>query len=227
METSTSTTVENSTSPSFESDSTAPQSQSMVKALIILLVAVLLAFGGFTLYSMQSQKTAVAPTIAPEMYSPGNMGTELSESQIVPDSSSTEGWKMYINSSSRFALQHPGTSVPIEKYLTIKSGEELFIITDKLNFNATKLTSCSTSQESVCLIPGNDWYQTQDIQPTQLGGRAAQSFFVSVSDINGGTQVLHVVQTTESPRIEIAYAVDGTGLEEQFQKILSTVEFSE
>jgi hypothetical protein len=81
---------------------------------------------------------------------------------------------------------------------------------------------CSQKMEKFCLIPGSNWNQTQNIQPITLGGKPAISFFITENKYN---TVLHVVQTTSEPRLEIATPVDGVDLEQAFQETLKSLEF--
>lgn len=55
----------------------------------------------------------------------------------------------------------------------------------------------------------------------------AVSFFLVIPNKDGGSDVLHVVQTIAEPSVEIALSIAGMGGEETFQKILSTFKFTE
>lgn len=94
-----------------------------------------------------------------------------------------------------------------------------------INYDRSKLTVCpnevSSSLPSNCTI-SKKWGQKEEFQSILLGGKAAISFFVFEPKTN---TVIHVIQTTQAPIGEIAMRVDGAGLEEQFQQIISTLEF--
>ena len=89
------------------------------------------------------------------------------------------------------------------------------------NFDTNKLSVCKTFEEQVCIIPGKDWGQKQDLEKTTVDGIEAISFFVNHKK---SSSVIHVIHTN-NPFVEIATAVDGAGLEGEFQKFLKGINF--
>jgi hypothetical protein len=136
-------------------------------------------------------------------------------------------WKIYSNSSFNISLKYDPYFNPVTTFHPLQSGEPIFIVTDKFNFDRTHISICKTYKESVCIIPGKNWHQDNDIQLTKLAGKNAVSFFIGALNKSGMSQnVLHVIQTTDKPLIEIALTVDGQGGEEIFQQILATLKFN-
>lgn len=136
-------------------------------------------------------------------------------------------WKIYTNETLGFTLKYPSYD-PIETFTPRKSGEPIFIISSKFNFDRNTISLCKTYQEKLCLIPGENNHQKNDIQPFTLNGKNFVSFFIVVQQQNPKyTNVIHVIQSTQGQPIEIAMTVDGMGGEETFQQILSTFKFTD
>lgn len=139
----------------------------------------------------------------------------------------TTGWKTY-KSRLGVTLKYDPFYNPIQKFELPNVGEPTFIVSSNFNFIKENIPPCKTYKEKLCLIPGKNWQQQNDLQEIVLDGKPAYSFFIqSATTREGGSTVLHVIQTKDTPKIEIALSVDGMGGEETFQQILSTFKFLE
>ncbi|OGG12018.1 hypothetical protein A2Z00_03215 [Candidatus Gottesmanbacteria bacterium RBG_13_45_10] len=201
---------------------TSPQKSRLTWLLIVVLVIVafLLGIGVQKFYPVSNIHLPKLP-FAKSTPKPTPTSTPT------PTPNPMANWKTYSNQKLGIELKYPDSENPIEKFTPVKSGQSIFIVTGTLNFNSNKIALCKTNKETLCLIPGKNWSQEKDILPTTLSGKKAISFFISTKNADSGSNVMHVIQTTEKPAIEIAFTVDGQGGEETFQQILSTVKFSD
>lgn len=184
--------------------------------IIILTLIVLIAGGAYYFGTLKNKNTSTTVT-----------SVQPSSSPIInPSADPTTNWKTYTNRTLGITLKYPNFYIPIGIYTPLKSGEPIFIVTGLLNFDSNKIALCKTYTENLCLIPGKNWFQEKDIQPTTLADKKAISFFVSTKNANSGSAVIHVIQTTEKPLVELALTVDGQGGEETFQQITSTFQFT-
>lgn len=112
----------------------------------------------------------------------------------------------------------------LEIYRTRPIGS-LRVSRDK-SFDPYQLPLCEPFSQITCLNPGENWGRSDDIETLMLDGVPAISFFI-VTGSNTTNDVIHVVQTTESPIIEIATSVAGVSGEKEFQRVVNTFEFLE
>ncbi|HSW90126.1 MAG TPA: hypothetical protein VLH19_04615 [Patescibacteria group bacterium] len=199
--------------PEITAQTSKPNTLSLA---LILLVLILLGVSGFLAYqNMQLQKQlAMVP-----------VETQATAASPTPTTDPTANWKTYTNSALGISFKYPNIGTITNTYSQPKSGQPTFIVSNKPYFDPTKLPSCESGTKQTCLIAGKNWNQTSDVETITLADKNESSFFVAVTNSDGGTSVLHVVQT-KNPMIEIVFSVDGAGLEETFQQILSTFKFT-
>jgi hypothetical protein len=190
-------------------------SHGITIAALAIFILLSLAAVAFLYYQNQQLKTMIAGCQSSPTPSP--IATTTADPTV--------GWKIYTNQAFGFTLKYPDFYSPADKFVPVKGGKPVFIITAVPNFVPKSIALCKTYQENICLIPGKNWNQLKDVQPVSLAGKNAVSFFITTKTTDGGNNVIHVVQTSEKPFVEIALTVDGMGGEETFQQILSTFQF--
>jgi len=142
-----------------------------------------------------------------------------------PIPGSTANWKTYKNEKLGFKFKYPESYHVMEEtengvsfgndvhtYLTISINQ----IKDYKSYPL-----CKDADIYPCLDSGEGWKQKGDIVETTLGGVSAKSFYISEGPGDGN---YHIVQTTDSPKIEAIMYVSGGGLDGDFEQMLSTLE---
>jgi hypothetical protein len=140
-----------------------------------------------------------------------------------PTPDPTANWKTYKNEELGFKFKYPesyhvreetqnGVSFgnDVNTYLTISINQ----IKDYKSYPL-----CKGAAIYPCLDSGEGWKQKQDVVGTTLGGVSAKSFYVAQGPGDGN---FHIVQTTDSPKIEAIMYVSGGGLDGDFEQMLST-----
>ena len=187
--------------------------------LILIIIGILLASAVFA-FAYQSinqpKNVETLPTPVP-----------LESPSPTPDE--TAGWETYRNGEISITLKYPISNTPVEKFVPLKGGEPTFIVASNFNFDINDIPLCDTNtyEDTPCLNPGKNHGQNENIQSITLDGENAVSFYIIVDNLDGGTDVLHVVQTVGSPRVEMALSIAGMGREKEFSQILSTFRFLE
>lgn len=168
----------------------------------------------------------------------------LSKSSANPSASATPGpvatkplptdptinWETYTLSNLGIKIRTPKYyGEPTQEYdqfvQNLINNTGSIFISNQNHFDSNNLFLCNDDfSNKPCLIPGERQFQAQDIYPMKLGGISSISFFVNNKESG---DVIHVVQTTTNPKVEIAMDIGGALLENTFQQILSTFEFLE
>lgn len=162
----------------------------------------------------------------------GYFGYKYLKTNPTPTSSAdqTSDWNTFIDPNS-------GASFKYDKYyfVTDKWPEQFdafkeapIIFTNNPNYDSGSLKWCDMKKlplQNLCLLPGENFKQSDYITGTELGKKTAILFYVNTGKPNNN--VLQVIQTTQNPKIEIAIPIDGTEGQKTADQIISTFTFAE
>lgn len=193
------------------------------KIVIVLLVFSLLSVSLIFAYFFSQRKSWKVPeeTMAP-VASP--MVVEATP-DLMPDS------KIYTVSASKYSLSlllgAGGPSTTLSDVSRYKDGD-FFVLNPANNkfFSRSNTKKCPEKvfeSKVICILPGMNWYKSNDIEKIEVQGNTAFSYYLAEPLSNS---TLHVVEFQKYP-FQISTAVDGVGAEERFQKILATVNIND
>lgn len=184
-------------------------------ALLVVSLASLAAYFAFQYYQLKSQ-VVVSPI-------------PLASASPVATSDPTANWKTYSDSAKTYTFKYPGTETIVNELPSVLDSTKLYFLISKQEvFNLSTIPVCSADNiKSLCVSGKSPEDLVPQITQLKIDNKDAISFRVSIpSTPPNGSIILRVVQI-KSPAIEIAYPVDGSGLEEIFNQILSTFKFTE
>ncbi len=179
----------------------------LITTLLVLVIGSTF-FLAYNLYSSKLPKLNLKPTSTP---------SPTSEFQL------NINWISYVNPRIGISLKHPENHPPQEAYTpdpSSKSGD--LVLTNQPNFNLNNLEPCpqvTTNQQEFCLLN-----QHTPLEDTVVANKPAKKFAIFTSEDNS-IYLVYQIQTV--PTIEIAYPVDGIMLEETFNQIIESVEFTQ
>jgi hypothetical protein len=133
----------------------------------------------------------------------------------------TENWPLYFYDDLQLCLKAPtqprrATQVKAD----FKPGE--INLSSEFKFDFKKYQLCRYTQENeICIIPGTEQGQSEDLQPISLAGVSGTSVFLRLPNEQIVAQVIQVSQ----PNLEISFKIEGDESKELFQRILSTIQF--
>lgn len=134
----------------------------------------------------------------------------------------TANWETYTNPILNFSFRTPSELPVIETNTSYNyyEGSAVTVSTEDI-YKTAKIKPCEPGNASKpCLVKGSGWGQEKDIEPVNINNNEALNFYIW----NEYNTIVNVVEFP-SPFIQIATFVDGRGLKERFDQILSTFEF--
>lgn len=209
-----------------QTQDTAPLSPTPMNAafkiVIVMLVISLLSVSLIFAYFFSQRKSWKVPeeTMAP-VASPM---VDAATPDLMPD------WKTYSFSVQKYSfnITSPfGSPTTALTSLSQYKDGYLFILDPKKNlfFAITTVEHCPEKlleSKKICLLPGKNFNQNEDFAQVEVNGMQAVSYYLLEPTSNS---IPHVIEFQKYP-IQISFAIDGVGLEQSYQQILSTFTFT-
>jgi len=187
---------------------------------ILLLLACLIA--GFFAYQTQN--------LVKEL---GMKNEELKKAQKTPAPSTTPdpttNWKTYTDLKLNLSFRIDDLSFVVNNFtefqsLSKKSSPAILVTNSSIYNSMIKKCDPKLTITENCFVGSKSWGQIDNVLETTLGGKPAISYYLNDPRIN---EPIHITELTSVPNIQIAQVVGGSGLDERYKQIISTLKFIE
>jgi len=146
-----------------------------------------------------------------------------------PTPDPTANWRTYTNTELNISFKLSSLEEPVVNGGLVENSKSKMggaLVNAGVFYNPNNLGICDPKKgiaQKACLLEGNSQGQEKDIAEYTLGGKKAVSFYVWETE---GNSIYRIIQL-EDNSFTIATAVDGPGLAEGFENILSTFKFTD
>lgn len=217
----------------IEENSVQPVVTESKRKLVFLFVFVtfliialgIIGFLAYQNYQLQQKITQNTTSSVPPETAPTIIPTSVADP--------TANWKTYTDNTLGFEFKYPNNYNPVTSSINgqidnnridfeANSASYLSLIKQNL-ITYDEKNLCSPNTKVYPCIHATGSNQKTPVTMIRLGEKSAKSYYVAVA--GGPDNDYHIVQTNESPLIELRMYISGGGLDQKFDQILSTLKF--